>query len=201
MRWNGLFLALAAVALLTGACTIFDPNRDPYTTDRLTVAKDYAEKAPANVIIFPVETEETIDFQGKQLLREFTYSLLMKKGYAPLALTFTDRTLRDLGRHHTPLLLEGAWNIEPFEEVLSTYCDALVFMTIDRYLESGKPGQSGIVIWGRVAIFDAKNMELLYEHYTRQTLHPTDPGGGRELYIRKALQEYIDLLLGSLPPK
>ena len=85
--------------------------------------------------------------------------------------------------------------------VVSTYCDAVVLVSIERYLESGQPDRFGIDIWGKLCLFNAVNMEPLYEHYTRRTLHPTDPGGGRERFIQKALEEYVELLLGSLPRK
>lgn len=201
MRISGWLLGLAMVCLLSGGCKLMNSGKDTYTTDRLTIAGDFDERAPANLMVFPVETEESLDFEDKLQLREYVYDLMMKKGYAPLALTFTDRTLRDLGRYHTPLWVDSAWNLDPFKEVLAGYCDALVFITIDRYLESGQPGKSGIIIWGKVAIFDAATMDQLFEHYTRQTLHPTDPGGGRERYIHQALEEFTEILLGSLPPK
>ncbi|MBU0756294.1 MAG: hypothetical protein KJ645_14225 [Planctomycetes bacterium] len=201
MRIIGLFLVLASICMMFTACNLVKSGKDPYTTDRLVVAGEYEDKSPANLMVFPVETEESLDFEDKLQLREYVYSLLMKKGYAPLALTFTDRTLRDLGRYHTPLWGEDAWNTEPFKEALAEYSDAVVFLTIDRYLESGQPGKSGILIWGKVGIFDTRSMELLFEHYTRQTLHPTDLGGGRERYIHQALKEFTEILLGALPPK
>jgi hypothetical protein len=194
-------MALAAMVCLPVACKMLEPKKGSYSTDRLSLAKDFEQKSPANLVILPVEAADTMDFQNKNSLREICYSKLLKKGYAPLSLSFTDRTLRDLGRYHTPLSEETVWNADPFKAILAEYCDALVLVSIERYLESGQPGRSGIVVWGKVGVFDSSSMELLYEHYTRQTLHPTDPGGGRDRYIQKALEEFTELLLRGLPGK
>jgi len=188
-----LMLALSACEMLQ--------SPKPYSSDRMIVAEDYRDRLPGSVAVFPVESVDSLDFQGKDALREDVYNLLLEKGYAPLALTFTDRTLRDLGKFHAPLCPEQKWNIEPLKGVLVDYADALVLISVEHYLESGQPDKSGIQIWGKAGVFDSRTGEMLYEHYTRQTLHPSDPGGGRELYIQKAIGEFAELLLKGLPEK
>lgn len=201
MRSMHVIAALAVLALVSVSCELVGKNTDPYSTDKVTVAKDFTSRAPANLAILPVEAVDSMDTEGCNRLRDLCYDLFMEKGYAPLSKTFVDKTLREMGKTHTPIVLDKVWNTEPFKETMSTYSDALVFVSIERYLESGKPDQSGIIVWGKVAIFDSLSMELLFEHFTRQTLHPTDPGGGRELFIRKALEEFTQLMLRPLPER
>jgi len=201
MRYLGCLSATILLLTLSTGCQVFQGGKVSYTTDRMTLSPRFHEHCPANLMILPVEGEDSLDWEGKSLLRDISYEKLMQKGYAPLSQTFVDKTLRDLGRFHTPRCLDQAWNPEPFKEILTPYCDGVVMISIERYLESGQPSRSGIVIWGKAAVFDAQSMELLYENYIRPTLHPTDPGTGRDRYIRKALEEFVDLLFGGLPPK
>jgi hypothetical protein len=189
------------LALASIACELVGKNKDPYSTDKITMVKDFSTRAPANLAILPVESVDSMDATGRDRLRDLCYDLFMQKGYAPLSTSFVDKTLREMGKTHTPIARDKVWNTEPFKDLMATYADALVFVSIERYLESGKPDQSGIIVWGKVAIFDSLSMELLFEHFTRQTLHPTDPGGGRELFIRKALEEFTQLLLRPLPER
>jgi hypothetical protein len=193
-NWVWVVLALCC------SCEMMQ-GKGAYTTDRMVLVDGYQDKAPGSVAILPVEAVDSLDFQERGTLRDDVYNLLLKKGYAPLALPFTDRTLRDLGRSHTPLCQDQSWNVEPLKGVMGDYADALVMICVDRYLESGQPGTAGIQIWGKVGVFDSRSGEMLYEHYTRRTLHPTDPGGGRELYIQKAVEEFAQFLLSGLPEK
>lgn len=201
MRFLLLCLALIVAGVCFSGCEALQSDKNSYSTDRRFLVKDFPDRGVAGIAILPVVAEDSMDLQCKNDLREICYNVFLKKNYAPVSLTFTDRTLRDLGRLHTPLCLNKKWNTEPFQENFSTYCDALVMVSVERYLDSGQPDQSGIIIWGKIGVFDATTMELLYENYTRQTLHPTDPGGGRELFIHKALEEYAQLILGPLPTK
>ncbi|MFH2001519.1 MAG: hypothetical protein ABIK28_17685 [Planctomycetota bacterium] len=201
MRSICFCLLLLYVGIYSSACKMLESDKNTYTTDRLTLVDDFADRGIASVAILPVVAEDSMDLKGKKDFREICYNLFLKKNYAPVSLTFTDRTLQDMGRFHTPLCLNNDWNTDPFKGNLSCYCDAVVFVSIERYLESGQPEQSGIIIWGKIGIFDADSMEVLYEYYTRHTLHPTDPGGGRDLFIHKALEEFAQLILGPLPAK
>jgi hypothetical protein len=190
---------MALMVLMLGACKLPKKAKDSYPSDRLVIRPELKERKPANLAILPVEAVESMDSIGKTKLRKLIYDQFLEKDYAPLSLTFTDRTLRDMGRFHTPISLETQWNTSPFKGAMSCYCDAVAFVSIEHYLESGQPDQHGIDVWGKVALFDAETMELLMENYTRLPLHPTDPGGGRERFIRKALEEFAELLLKPLP--
>lgn len=205
MRWNRGILFLLAVVLAAaffGPMACKSPSKGPeaYKTDRITVSPRFTEVRPACVMILPVEGVDAMDGKSRTVLRRRVYDLLLEKGYAPLSLSFTDRTLRDVGRFHTPLNRGGAWNTEPFKGVFSVYCDALVFIEMERYQETGQADRFGMDMWGTVGLFDARTMEKLFEHYTRRSPHPTDPGGGRERIVRKAVEEFADLCLAPLPP-
>jgi hypothetical protein len=192
----------AAVLLLIAAgCQTTGKAPETYETDSLKKAADLERRMPANVALLPVEAVEAMDFSEKDTLRKEAYGILLRKGFAPLSIAFTDRTLRDMGRMHTPLCSGTAWNTEPFKGAFADYCDALVLFSVERYQESGQTDRHGIDIWGKVGVFDARTMEMLFEHYTRQSLHPTDPGGGRERIIQKAVREFAQLVLAPLPAR
>ena len=201
MRSTILIIGTAVLLLFAAACQTTGKSPETYDTDSLKITRNFETRMPANVAIFPVESVDSMDSTGKGALRKTAYKILLQKGYAPLSISFTDRTLRDQGRSHTPLCSGTAWNVEPFKGAFSDYCEAVVFVTVERYLESGQTGRQGIDIWGKVGLFDSKTMELLFEHYTRQTLHPTDPGGGRERIIQKAVEEFSGLVFGPLPAR
>lgn len=194
-------VVIALLLLIPCACRINKSQPEPYKTDRLTIAEDFKVKTPANIAILPVEGVGSLNATNKGRLRSNAYNIFLEKNYAPLSLSFTDRTLRKIGRNHTPLLTDDGWNTQPFKGALSSYCDAVAFISVERYLESGQPDKKGIQIWGKVGLFDTSSMELLMEYYTRQTLHPTDPGGGRDRFVRKAMEEFAELLLVHLPAK
>ena len=201
MRSTILIKGTAVLLLFAAACQTTGKSPGTYDTDSLMKVRDFETRMPANLAIMPVETVDSMDVAGKGTLRKTAYKHLLQKGYAPLSTSFTDRTLRDMGRSHTPLCSGTVWNVEPFKGALSDYCEAVVFIAVERYLESGQTGRHGIDIWGKVGIFDSSTMELLFEHYTRQSLHPTDPGGGRERIIQKAVEEFAGLVLGPLPTR
>ena len=171
------------------------------TTDYRWICKDYSSRAPANVTILPIHGGEGLDGSARDALRNLIYDGVMDKGYAPLSTSFTDRTLREIGLLHTPVVRDGKWNLEPLKDRFTAYCDALAVFTIERYTVSGQPGRFGIEIWGKMGLFDTKTMEPLFEHYTRQRLHPTDAGGGRDRFIRRAHQSYVKQILGRLPDR
>ena len=208
MRTNGRTGMFSLILLVLGVCVAGltgckSPSKSPeaYNTDRLSQVPGFAEKCPACVMILPVEGVESMDGTSRTVLRRRIYDLLLEKGYAPLSLSFTDRTLRDVGRYHTSLYSNGSWNTEPFKGVFGVYCDALVLVNVERYQESGQADRFGMDLWGTVGVFDARTMDRLFEHYTRRSPHPTDPGGGRERIVRKAVEEFAELLLAPLPAR
>lgn len=198
---NVLGFGFALIILLNGSCKTTDSRAKTDTTDRFTLCTDFQERAPANLAILPVGGGDVMDAKTCAMFRDSLYDLFLNKGYAPLSPAFTDKSLRDIGLFHTPVRAQSDWNTSPFTDAFTEYCDGLALISVDRYRESGQPDRFGIEIWGRVGIFDARSMDLLFEHYTRQILHPTDPGGGRERFILKALEEFSVLLLGPLPQK
>lgn len=210
MRSNKIHTGLMLCCLaLFSACHINPPgngdgpkkNNKKRSTDYLEIAPNYDQKAPANLAILPVHAEKSVNEVNQEALRNLFYDKLMKKDYVSLSIAFTDKVLKDLGIHHTPCVMNKDWNRDAYKNVFTEYCDGVAIFSIEHYKESGQPGRYGIEIWGKAAIFDSKNMNLLFERYLRQTLYPTDPGGGRDKYIKKALEEFAALLLKKLPKK
>ncbi len=201
MRPVLLLAGMAFLILAATACESISKKTESYKVDHLEISPAFQKKKPANLVILPIDAVKSLDIKGRNTLRKFAYDNFIKKGYAPLSITFTDRTLREIGRHHTPICNGTEWNRDPFMGAFSDYVDAVVLFSIERYQEAGQANRYGIEIWGKVGIFDASSMDLLFEYYTRQSLHPTDPGGGRDRIIQKALEEFSDLIFLKLPAR
>jgi hypothetical protein len=136
------------------------------------------------------------DIRGK--IRQCLYDLMMAKGYAPLSFGYVDGLMRDKGAYDEPLSTRYSWDVEPCRGMF--FCDGIMAVSIESFHEPGRPGDQGIEIWGKVALFDAGTLEVLYEHYIRRTLFVTDPGS-REAYLARAVKDFTRDLLNYLPDK
>ncbi len=200
-----LFVVAASVlALFSGACKTVDSvpepveNSSPDVSDNFEICDGFYKTAPANLMILPIEALDFVDYRERDILRKSVYDNLLEKEYAPLSIAFTNRTLKALDRSHTPLSKDEAWNTEPFTGAFSSYCDAVVFISIKSYIETSRPE---IDIRAKAGLFDSVSMELLFEVSTRRKLHCTDPAVDRQRFMSKAMEDFARLLLQDLPPK
>jgi len=168
------------------------------TADYMELCQDFDLLAPVDVAILPVEAVETVDGPARKEFRLICYQSLIRKGYAPVALDYVDDLLNDQGRTNTHLSTRSTWNTAPFKGLF--FSDGVLMISIECFREPAMPEGPGFEIWGKVALCDASTMTILYQHYTRRKVFPSDVQG-RERFVSKAIASFTDELLSALPNK
>ena len=166
--------------------------------DHMEISRDYERLAPADVAVLPVYAIKSMDGDKRKTMRRSVYDLFLEKGYAPVAIGYTDDLLYKKGLHDLRLAYRNSWNAEPFKKLF--FCDGVVMISIESFREPGSPDGEGIEIWGKIALFDAETMGLLYENHIRRNLLITDPGS-RQKYLNQAILDFSRELVSYLPDK
>jgi|GEM_PF-3576736 len=192
-------VSLMAVLILFaagGGCLQVE-KKSPHV-DYMDIHENYAKIAPADIAVIPVDAVRSMDRDYRSKIRFDLYDLLLNKGYAPVALDYVDEILADQGLLSTEPAPPRTWKTAPLRDLF--FSDALLMVSIESFAEPGLPDNEGIEIWGKIALFDAKTMDVLYEHYIRRNLILSDPGS-REKYVSQALKVFSRELLAYLPDK
>lgn len=195
---NRVVSLVAALIFLLAAAGCLQIERKSPQVDYMDIHQDYTKIAPADIAVIPVDAVRSMDRDYRRKIRFDLYDLLLKKGYAPVALDYVDERLADQGLLEPDAAAPRTWKTEPLRDLF--FSDALLMVSIESFSEPGLPDNEGIEIWGKVTLFDSKTMEVLYEHYIRRNLILSDPGS-REKYVSQALKVFSGELLAYLPDK
>ncbi len=190
-----LWTVVALLFLAPGGCHL---DQGDGTTMRTEIAADFDRSAPADVAVLPVSSATGLDDDSLASLRRRIYTSLIEKDYAPGGVEYVDKLLRSRGLDGVRLSSRLAWNTAPFKGLF--FYDGIAMISVDRFERTDGSGVERIEIHGKMALFDAETMALLYEKTHSSSLRQRSTES-RDDFQSRVIREFAEQLVSPLPRK